>query len=40
VDANWTANEFVEGDLWGHQGLEPETIEKNLAGLAKKQGVN
>ncbi|MGV3482630.1 MAG: VOC family protein [Sphingobium sp.] len=31
IDADWSANEFVEGDIWGHRGLDPETIEKNLA---------
>lgn len=31
IDASWTANEFVEGDIWGHRGLDPATIEKNLA---------
>lgn len=40
VDENWTANEFVEGDLWGHHGLDSETIAENLQGLAKKQRVN
>lgn len=40
VDENWTANEFVEGDLWGHRGLDPETITENLEGLAGKQGAN
>lgn len=36
LDETWTANEFVEGDIWGHRGLDPQTIEKNLAALAKK----
>lgn len=36
LDESWTPNEFVEGDIWGHRGLDPETIEKNLAALAKK----
>lgn len=31
IDETWTANEFVEGDIWGHRGLDPATIEKNLA---------
>jgi 3,4-dihydroxy-9,10-secoandrosta-1,3,5(10)-triene-9,17-dione 4,5-dioxygenase len=39
LDEHWTANEFVEGDLWGHRGLDPETIAENLAKLAQKQGV-
>ncbi|MEH6584403.1 MAG: VOC family protein [Halioglobus sp.] len=38
LDEQWTAHEFVEGDLWGHRGLDPETITDNLAGLAEKQG--
>ena len=38
IDNTWTANEFVEGDIWGHKFLDPETIEKNLASLAEKQG--
>ena len=39
VDENWSPYEFVEGDLWGHRGLDPEAIAKNLEALAKKQGV-
>jgi len=39
IDDNWRPYEFVEGDLWGHRGLDPETIAKNLEALAKKQGV-
>lgn len=31
IDDSWTPNQFVEGDIWGHRGLDPETIEKNLA---------
>jgi len=30
VDQNWTPCEFVEGDIWGHRGLDPETIQRNL----------
>ena len=26
--------EFVEGDVWGHRGLDPETIQRNLAAMA------
>lgn len=26
VDANWTAREFCEGDVWGHHGLTAEAI--------------
>ena len=33
VDETWSANQFVEGDLWGHRGLDPETIAKNLASM-------
>jgi 3,4-dihydroxy-9,10-secoandrosta-1,3,5(10)-triene-9,17-dione 4,5-dioxygenase len=32
VDASWTPCEFVEGDIWGHRGLDPETIQRNLGG--------
>lgn len=31
VNESWSANQFVEGDLWGHRGLDPESIAKNLA---------
>jgi 2,3-dihydroxybiphenyl 1,2-dioxygenase len=27
VDASWTPNRFVEGDVWGHKGLTPEALE-------------
>jgi len=33
LDERWTPNEFVEGDIWGHRGLDPESIEKNLASM-------
>lgn len=33
VDDKWTANQFVEGDLWGHRGLDPESIARNLASM-------
>jgi 3,4-dihydroxy-9,10-secoandrosta-1,3,5(10)-triene-9,17-dione 4,5-dioxygenase len=33
VDENWSPNQFVEGDIWGHRGLDPETIAKNLAAM-------
>lgn len=33
IDDQWSANQFVEGDLWGHRGLDPETIAKNLAAM-------
>ncbi|MFA5964587.1 MAG: VOC family protein [Sphingomonas sp.] len=33
IDADWTPNQFVEGDLWGHRGLDPETIAKNIAAM-------
>ena len=39
VDENWSPYEFVEGDLWGHRGLDPESIAANLEKLSKKQGV-
>ena len=25
IDDTWTVNEFVEGDLWGHQGIAADT---------------
>lgn len=31
IDDQWTPAEFVEGDIWGHRGLDPETIQRNLA---------
>lgn len=34
VDDNWTAREFCEGDVWGHQGLTAEAIQQVAAGLA------
>jgi 3,4-dihydroxy-9,10-secoandrosta-1,3,5(10)-triene-9,17-dione 4,5-dioxygenase len=37
IEGDWTAHEFVEGDLWGHRGLDPETIAENLAKLAQKE---
>jgi 3,4-dihydroxy-9,10-secoandrosta-1,3,5(10)-triene-9,17-dione 4,5-dioxygenase len=40
VDTDWIPHEFVSGDLWGHRGLDPETITKNLDKLAKKKGVS
>ena len=30
IDEQWTPAEFVEGDIWGHRGLDPETILRNL----------
>jgi len=33
VDELWTPSEFVEGDIWGHRGLDPETIQRNLAAM-------
>jgi 3,4-dihydroxy-9,10-secoandrosta-1,3,5(10)-triene-9,17-dione 4,5-dioxygenase len=27
VDASWTPNRFVGGDVWGHQGLTAESLE-------------
>jgi 3,4-dihydroxy-9,10-secoandrosta-1,3,5(10)-triene-9,17-dione 4,5-dioxygenase len=32
VGPDWNPREFVEGDIWGHRGLDPETIERNLSG--------
>ena len=26
VDENWLPSEFCEGDVWGHKGLDPESI--------------
>ncbi len=37
VDENWTPHEFVGGDLWGHRGLEADTIAAEHAG--REQGV-
>jgi len=34
VDESWTPNRFVEGDVWGHQGLTAEALEA----AAKKLG--
>jgi 3,4-dihydroxy-9,10-secoandrosta-1,3,5(10)-triene-9,17-dione 4,5-dioxygenase len=34
VGSDWTPCEFVEGDVWGHRGLDPETIQRNLAAMA------
>jgi len=36
IDNDWTANEFVEGDIWGHKGTDPETISKNLESMKSK----
>ena len=33
IDEQWTPAEFVEGDIWGHRGLDPETIQRNLAAV-------
>ncbi|OCC25620.1 glyoxalase [Croceicoccus estronivorus] len=33
IDKDWTANQFVEGDIWGHRGLDPETIARNIAAM-------
>lgn len=33
IDESWSVNQFVEGDLWGHRGLDPDTIAKNLASM-------
>lgn len=38
VDEHWTPGEFVEGDIWGHRGLDPETIQRNLAAMGGSQG--
>ena len=27
VDESWIPNRFVEGDVWGHQGLTAEALE-------------
>lgn len=35
IDENWTPNQFVEGDIWGHRGLDPESIARNLASMPK-----
>jgi 3,4-dihydroxy-9,10-secoandrosta-1,3,5(10)-triene-9,17-dione 4,5-dioxygenase len=39
LEDDWVANQFVGGDIWGHRGLDPETIEANLASLKAKQGI-
>jgi 3,4-dihydroxy-9,10-secoandrosta-1,3,5(10)-triene-9,17-dione 4,5-dioxygenase len=28
VGPDWTPREFVEGDVWGHKGLDPESLRK------------
>jgi 3,4-dihydroxy-9,10-secoandrosta-1,3,5(10)-triene-9,17-dione 4,5-dioxygenase len=28
VGADWTPSQFVEGDVWGHKGLDPESIQR------------
>jgi hypothetical protein len=28
IDASWTPNEFVEGDVWGHKGLDAASIQR------------
>ena len=28
VDENWTPRQFCEGDIWGHRGLDAETIQQ------------
>lgn len=38
LDETWTPNAFVEGDLWGHRGLDPATINENLEGRVQKKG--
>lgn len=40
IDASWTPAEFVEGDIWGHRGLDPQTIQRNLeqAGALAESG--
>jgi 3,4-dihydroxy-9,10-secoandrosta-1,3,5(10)-triene-9,17-dione 4,5-dioxygenase len=40
VGDDWVASQFVGGDLWGHKGLDPETMDANLASLKAKQGVS
>ncbi len=33
VDDNWLPSEFCEGDIWGHKGLDPETITESAQAL-------
>lgn len=28
IDEHWTPSQFVEGDVWGHKGLNPENVQK------------
>jgi len=39
LDDQWTANKFVEGDIWGHKGTDPKTIAKNLEKLNTGSGI-
>ncbi|WP_321808836.1 VOC family protein [Burkholderia sp. BCC1993] len=32
IGADWTPSEFVEGDVWGHKGLDPESIQQAASG--------
>jgi 3,4-dihydroxy-9,10-secoandrosta-1,3,5(10)-triene-9,17-dione 4,5-dioxygenase len=32
VGEDWTPYEFVEGDIWGHKGLNPESIQRAAQG--------
>lgn len=34
VGDDWCDREFVEGDIWGHKGITPETLEAAAEGMA------
>ncbi|MCC7516701.1 MAG: VOC family protein, partial [Pseudomonadales bacterium] len=36
VDENWLPRQFCEGDLWGHKGLDPETITQSAEQIKQK----
>jgi 3,4-dihydroxy-9,10-secoandrosta-1,3,5(10)-triene-9,17-dione 4,5-dioxygenase len=37
VDDSWLPNEFCEGDVWGHKGLDPETITQTAQKITQHQ---
>lgn len=36
VDDSWLPSEFCEGDVWGHKGLDPETITESAQQIKQK----
>ncbi len=36
VGDDWLPREFCEGDIWGHKGLDPETIKKSAEQIKQK----